>query len=96
MYSPYGHVAVITNFDIDSGFIEICEENNNQKWANPASYSRRIALWRKEGLWYITDTEKLKERDYLSSIIYDDVIRWKRVIMEENQSKSNTSFVNNI
>ena len=42
---PYGHVAIITNVNIVDKYVDVAEENfQNKKWEDFNSYSRRIKL----------------------------------------------------
>lgn len=82
LMSPYGHVAVITNVNAPEGYIEICEENYNQKWDFP-NYSRRIILEKKNGRYYIKEQTYFPYRlDSHLGEIFSNVIGWKRVIKE--------------
>lgn len=81
--SPYGHVAVITNVNLSERYIEICEENNNQKWIDPKAYSRRIVIEEYKGGYYIRETEYFPYRlDSHIAESYSNVIGWKRVVTD--------------
>ena len=82
--SPYGHVAVITNVNLRERYIEICEENNNQKWIDPKAYSRRIVIEEYKGGYYVRENEYFPYRlDSSIAESYSNVIGWKRVINEK-------------
>ena len=49
-----GHVAVITDVDIDNGLIEVGEQNfSNESW--PGDYARTIPFIRKDGDYWLLD-----------------------------------------
>jgi glutathionylspermidine amidase/synthetase len=56
-YHRTGHVAVITN--VTDSFIEICEQNwNNKLWKNP-NFSRRLKLINERGSYFIKESNIL-------------------------------------
>jgi len=53
-FNGTGHVAVVTGIDINSGIVEVSEQNfNNESW--PADYARKIMLIRKGGNYWLLD-----------------------------------------
>jgi hypothetical protein len=82
--TPWGHVAVMTNVNLDKGYIELSEQNfDRHPWKDVNSYSRRVLLLKnKDGLYTLTEIEVY---DKNNSIEFDyetekkKVIGWKRV-----------------
>jgi len=85
----FGHVAVITNVNLENNYYEIAEQNYDNRWEDPNSYSRRLLLikqndnyiltefkWRK-GLLNI-DNHQLNE---LSKREISKVIGFKRILL---------------
>jgi glutathionylspermidine amidase/synthetase len=53
-YLNTGHVAVVTDVDLEAGFVEVAEQNFlNQKW--PEDYARRIDFVHKDNRYWILD-----------------------------------------
>lgn len=53
-YLNTGHVAVVTDVDLEAGFVEVAEQNFlNRNW--PEDYARRITFVRKDGRYWILD-----------------------------------------
>jgi hypothetical protein len=78
---PYGHVAVITKSNISDKFIEVAEENyQNKIWEDVNSYSRKIKLLLKDNKFYVTDISYINNKKYSSD---SKIIGWKRLIIEE-------------
>ena len=81
--SPFGHVAVVTNVDLENGFVEVSEQNYSEfsSWDDVNSYSRRVVLHIRNNKYILTD-KKWGEVNQLK-INYDNekkkVIGWKRV-----------------
>ncbi|WP_186646526.1 CHAP domain-containing protein [Fluviispira vulneris] len=76
----YGHVAIIVNVDLENLFVDIAEENyQNKKWENTNLYSRRVILNHENNTYYITDLSYETKEKYFKN---DDVniIGWKRLI----------------
>lgn len=43
----WGHVAVITDVDLDKGIISLAEQNiTNAKWENPSAYARQVRIFK--------------------------------------------------
>ena len=65
-YLNTGHVAVVTDVDLQAGVLKVAEQNySNQTW--PGDYSRRIDVINKNGRYWVLDA-------YL--------LGWKRVVQE--------------
>lgn len=77
-YFPYGHVAVIVNVDLVSNYIDVAEENfQNKKWEDMNSYSRRIELENVNNNYIITDISFKSKKRYTD---FDTkIIGWKRL-----------------
>jgi len=55
--NPYGHVAIISEVNVDKRYIRVAEQNlDTTYW--PGNYSREIPLIYNHG-WYINDTDPL-------------------------------------
>lgn len=52
----YGHVAVIVGVNLKAGYIEVAEQNyDNKIWESPKKYSRRIAIELKNDKYNVYD-----------------------------------------
>lgn len=52
----YGHVAVIVGLNLNSGYVDVAEQNyDNKKWESPHKYSRRISLELKNNEYTVYD-----------------------------------------
>ena len=52
----YGHVAVVVDVNLKEHFIEVAEQNyNNKPWKELNKYSRKISLKLKDGLYFLND-----------------------------------------
>ena len=75
---PYGHVAVIVNIDLIKNYVEVAEENfQNKKWEDINSYSRRIELKNINGNYFITDISFESKKRY--SKPDTKIIGWKHL-----------------
>ncbi len=83
-----GHVGVITKINIEKGYVEIAEQNSDNRWEDPKEYSRRLVLIF-DNLYTITNRRwnenvhcNIKENKLESEVLEwekDNVIGWKRV-----------------
>ena len=52
----YGHVAVVVGVNLNKGYIDVAEENyDNKPWSVPNKYARRLAIELKEGKYTVYD-----------------------------------------
>ena len=85
----YGHVGIITDVNIDLGYVEISEQNFINYWEEPNSYSRRVILIKHQNLYTITEKrwkksilEDLKSISVIEELIKREkskIIGWKRI-----------------
>ena len=90
--APFGHVAVVTGLDLEKGYVAIAEQNINTKWENPDAYSRRIAIFKINGKYFVQESawnKKLCLNTFSQDKVYE-VIGWKRVGKFKNKKSSNT------
>ena len=79
--SPYGHVAVVANVNLQEGSVDVAEQNwDNIKWRNPIAYSRRIKLRNCNGNYILIDSSYSTLQNLTTCGKSDDIIGWKRVI----------------
>ncbi len=89
--APHGHVAVINKVDIEDGYIEIAEQNNDNKLWKYKDFSRRLAMHKdKNEKYFIFDVE-IELENSKNNIKYESfkeftqthdtksVIGWKRI-----------------
>lgn len=75
---PYGHVAVIVNVDLVKNYVDVAEENfQNKKWEDTNSYSRRIELKKDNNNFIITDISFKSKKRYTNSDT--KIIGWKHL-----------------
>ncbi|BBH54704.1 CHAP domain-containing protein [Fluviispira sanaruensis] len=75
---PYGHVAIIVNIDKRKNYIDVAEENfQNKMWENYESYSRRIKIKFIDKKYFITDESYDKNKKYTNDNV--KIIGWKRL-----------------
>jgi len=81
--TPFGHVAVVADLNIQKGFIAIAEQNINQIWENSKLYSRRLGLDLIDGNYYVSNSDynskKIRSKKF-NEDLYNRVVGWKRVI----------------
>ncbi|WP_245232744.1 CHAP domain-containing protein [Thiorhodococcus minor] len=54
----FGHVAVVVGVNPGQGWVELAEENyDNRRWRNPQAYARRIRLFAVGGRYTLIDVE---------------------------------------
>ena len=86
----YGHVGIITGVNLEKGFVEVSEQNNDNKWESYYSYSRRLPLIKLNDLYYIIEYrwhEGFNERylksnqdiNYALNRLKSTIIGWKRI-----------------
>jgi hypothetical protein len=57
----YGHVAVVVKVNLNRGYIDVAEQNyDNKKWESENSHSRRISLVFEDGKYTVLDIPKKK------------------------------------
>jgi len=85
--APYGHVAVVTNVNLELGYVEIAEQNYyNKLWEEPESYARRVVLLKSpENKYVVTEILWRSESRYddfnqLCIIESNSVIGFKRIL----------------
>ncbi len=75
----YGHVAVVVNVNLTAGYVDVAEENyENKMWEDPNNYSRRIKLETKDEKYLISDVHY--QTKTLDSKIKHPIYGWKRVV----------------
>jgi len=78
----YGHVAVVVGVNLNVGYIDVAEQNyDNKKWESPYQYSRRIALEFKNDAYtvynipfvlFYAHKEKIKEKEMIMGWVSPD------------------------
>lgn len=73
----YGHVAVVVGVNLNKGYIELAEQNyDNKRWGNPRRYARRISLTLKDGVYTVYDVKTNKFDPYKSYESTNKIIGW--------------------
>jgi len=64
----YGHVAIVVNVNKENGYIDVAEQNyDNKRWPQNTNYSRRISMvYNKRNQEYLVYNEEWKSKTNLS------------------------------
>lgn len=79
----YGHVAVIVGINLNKGYIEIAEQNyDNRKWENKKRFSRRIVIIWKDNTYTIRDINFKDFNANKSLESSNRILGWVRALLE--------------
>lgn len=66
----WGHVAVVTDVDLNKGVVAIAEQNiTNAKWESPNAYARQIRLFQVAGRYQILDIPTTENKNPNGALI---------------------------